>query len=313
MIIFFQIRRGITIKLIEIKEKIINSEFITNISKDIFPYQLEFLADPFLYKGSTRESCKYYLFLEVFKENGDKRIALLRSDDLLNWKYKNDIIKKENVSYPYIYMDKDNYKMVPCIRSKSGSSRFINLETNNLDEDWSIKTDKQISSEINDRVMINLEGNFYLLYGSKSKFLFKDVASLNFKEIVGINDNSKKVICIKKKSIIEKINQELLNKPTLTYRPAGDILYLDDKKMILPIQATKTGKYGELIALCEFKIDSNNIKYKDKIFISADEIDNDFTRFHHISMISEEKKIIFAIDYIIDNKWGVQILESKIN
>lgn len=278
---------------------------LNRISKNILPYNAKFIADPFL-RYINQE---YHIFCEVFINRDDKRIVHFKKNRInQKWIWVSDILKGDNYSYPAIYEYDDEILIAPLIGNKKKFSvfKYPLYDTNiKMEIKFSISLDFQ-PKDINWIKNPYTKEN-YLIYGSKTKnvsglFISKFRKSNNkilLEEPIKIKINKFKYIM-----------QNIFKQNRLSFRPAGDILYNDYYRFILPIQATIGGIYGELFCLCE--ITWKDFILKEITYVYPKYFGN-YTRTHHLSVTKDNNNDVLLCSDVIKNKNNWEIIIYKLS
>lgn len=103
-------------------------------AKDVTDVKAIFVADPFIIKNKD----KWYLFYEIYKENGRKGvIGYSESYDGEHWNYGQVILEEEyHLSYPYVIRDNDDIYMIP--EGANGGSIKL-YKAKNFPVSWEMK------------------------------------------------------------------------------------------------------------------------------------------------------------------------------
>lgn len=283
---------------------------ITSITVDILPYHALFIADPFI----VYQYGKYHIFCEVFVSQEDKRIVHLESIDTNEWIWVADILTGDDYSFPALYIETILDNEVVIIPQISGTKmirayRYF-LDTHEIQEAWTIEFVKET------RDLIFLENpdarQWFLLCGISHR----GRSSLAVSEVEGgLTDEEKPKIhtpqIITKRGLIEGAFGKLIPLKRLTFRPAGNSYCVNGEGFFLPVQATRSGKYGEMIASVEFDW---QFKIKKIEYLSPKSLDKGFERIHHISQTHSDAGLFACFDVIPDggeNRWELRVAQIK--
>ncbi len=306
----------------ELKEAI-EKDCINNVSfidENVLPYKADFLADPFIYciEGS------YHILCEVYVRKGDKRITHIRSDDdMKTWKWVSDLITGMDLSFPALYNSPDAMAgeviVIPQISKEDKLIGFFyNLNSGSKAEKiWEV----EMKAYTNDHIIINRPGTdkSYMFYCSRNMSKYFRQTGLYISEIEGhLKQNSKPVLkknhVLKLKTLSDLI-LKIFKKPRLSYRPAGNILKNDKNVVVIPIQAKKTDKYGELLAFVSVKWEKAAIIKTE--FFNIQKLYEDIERSHHISWTKRpDNTTLFCYDFIRTGngeKWELGVFETNTN
>lgn len=289
---------------------------VSAVDEKVLPYKAEFIADPFIFYHNK----SYHIFCEVYVRKGDKRIAHLKSDnDLNNWQWVADVITGLDLSFPAVYefngSNPSGVLIIPQI------SKTFKLIAYRYHMDAVIPQSAEIAWEIdlpvftNDQIIVKhpVTKKNYLVYSSRDHARIGKRAGLFVSEIENPFAISDKPIVHKHTKIIGKtfrsIMQKLLKQPRLSYRPAGSILQVNEKNFVIPIQAKKQGKYGELLAFVFVNWDNFSVQKIE--FLEPQNLLNNAERMHHLSWTNNEKgEPVFCYDYIRPGggeRWELQV------
>ena len=141
-------------------------------AKDVTDIKARFVADPFMIQNATG----YYLFFEVLNDKRNTgEIAYAFSKDLLEWQYRNVILKERfHLSYPYVFFWENRYYMIPECNNSGGIQLY---EASQFPDQWHLVTTLIKSTGRNsalvDPSIIHYQNRWYLFsYAPKSKNLY---------------------------------------------------------------------------------------------------------------------------------------------
>jgi len=279
---------------------------VASISVEILPYQALFIADPFICYKSDR----YQLFCEVFVSQEDKRIVHLESTDMINWLWVGDILTGDDFSFPAVY-DSNSEDEVIVVPQISGTRNicawkycFTNRTTKLL---WSV----DLENETRDLIFVKniMSDKSYLIYGGRHH----GRATLLISEVqdgsgIGMSAPSlRKPVAIVKRGLVEGVMAKMMPLQRLTLRPAGSPFNIDDEGFFLPVQATRQGNYGEMIAFLQIGWD---LKIKSTTYVSPKDLSPAFEKTHHISQVKTKDGRIAVFDVIRNgggNCWELRV------
>ncbi len=140
-------------------------------AKDVTDIKARFVADPFMIQNATG----YYLFFEVLNDKRNTgEIAYAFSKDLLQWQYRNVVLKERfHLSYPSVFFWENRYYMIPECNNSGGIQLYEALE---FPEQWKhiatlIKSTGRNSALV-DPSIIHYQNRWYLFsYALKTKNL----------------------------------------------------------------------------------------------------------------------------------------------
>ncbi len=280
---------------------------IATITVKILPYHAQFLADPFIVYLNN----KYHIFCEVFVSQKDKRIVHLESIDTIEWNYVADILTDDDYSFPSVYKKSTNCEIliVPQI-SKTNRIRAYNyrLDTQVILESWSI----DFSAQTRDLLFLEhpVTKQWFLLFG----MIYRGRSALAASKVYGDFSDGKKPSfgkphIITKRSFVEGAFSKLIPLKRLTFRPAGNPFGITREGFCLPVQATMSGKYGEMFAIVKFNW---SFRTKGVSYISPKNLGNGFERSHHISQTLSDAGVFACFDVIPDgcgNRWELRVVK----
>lgn len=281
-------------------------KIMASITVDVLPYKALFIADPFIFHKSDR----YHLFCEVFVSQEDKRIVHLESLDMLYWVWAADVLAGDDYSFPAVYDlgREDELVIVPQI-SGTRNIRAYNycLIKRSTSLHWSV----ELEEETRDLIFVRnpISGKSYLIYGAshyrRAALLASEV------EIELVSGTSapavKKPIVVAKRGFFEGVIAKVFPLGRLTFRPAGNPFDVDADGFVLPVQATRSGIYGEMFAFVKIGWD---FQIKSTTYISSKDLSPAFERTHHISQIKTANGKIVCFDIIPiggGNRWELRV------
>ena len=281
------------------------------IDISVLPYRARFMADPFLRRSVDGT---YHILCEVFVTKGDKRIVHLVSTDLHNWEWVQDVISGTNVSFPALYKfdqgDSDEYLLVPETKRELVVYRY-HLTNYTVRQVW--YADLGIYTK--DRIIVRNAGNdrAFLLFGAAScgsaKLFCSRLGgypeSFELDSLVPVN---KTRIC--SAGVVPTLLQKFFGRPCMTYRPGGDVLEYGSSGATLPFQATRTGEYGECVALADigFTGGVRNISY-----ILPEAFGGRWNRVHHLSHIQRGDELVWCADgHTRDSEWKLFLFRTDL-
>jgi len=281
---------------------------ISTIDTTILPYQARFIADPFIfYKGG-----EFHILCEVAVKQNDKRIVHLRSFDAIQWNWVKDLLTSDDFSFPKPYQVscEDELIIIPQVSSaKQVRAYKYNLVTQVVTQLW----EKDIKIQSKDLVFIQnpINNKFYLIFGMSQR----GRAALGVSSVTGmisLNMRPQSIDYFKliaKRKFLEGFIGKFVPYRRLTWRPAGEPINIDQNGFCLPIQATKTGKYGEMLALVSIDW---NFKVQSIEYISFESYLNNIERVHHISYTYSSYGLFFCFDCIPigkHNRWELRVVK----
>ena len=280
---------------------------IGRITKHDIPGDCKFVADPFILYDP--ESNLWVIYLEAGFPGRRQFIGILTSPDLTNWLYHGDAVKGSRESFPGIIAIDKTFMMVPCIDASPSPGLVTFYKSYSLLGPWKFAMQINLKEKINDRIIMpfQLGKKSLLVYGTNS-FCGPELLSIELNI-----DNETNKISTGKKYKISKSNpiaffvKKLMNKNRLLMRPAGAVIK-NKKQYYLPLQGTRTGKYGECVSLADIRIGKNNIKIKNIEFFDHQRLCPDFTACHHLSYHQNESKKVFVLDgHTNHSGWEVRV------
>lgn len=279
---------------------------VASISVEILPYQALFMADPFIFIKSNR--C--HIFCEVFVSHGDKRVVHLESADTINWLWVSDILTGDDFSFPVVYDagGKDEVIIVPQISGTKNICAYKYCLTKRTGELlWSI----ELETETHDLIFLeNPTGDkSYLIYGARHHGRAALLASeVRDGPIAGGGAPSVgKASVVAKRGLFEGVMAKILPLRRLTLRPAGNPLDIGGEGFVLPVQATRKGIYGEMLAFLKLNW---NLEIKRISYFSPKDLSPAFERFHHFSQVNTDDGWIAVFDIIPNgggNRWELRV------
>lgn len=289
---------------------------ITGVDEKVLPYEAEFLADPFIFYHNK----SYHIFCEVYVKKGDKRIAHLKSDSQLqHWHWVADVITGLDLSFPAVYkVPTGNSSEVMIIPQISRTFKLIAYR-------YQLENETALPAEItweidlpvftNDQIIVRHpeNGKTYLVYSSRNHGTIGKKAGLFVAEIENPFKALGKPVVHKPRKITGKsfrtIIQKLTHQPRLSFRPAGSILQNDKDIFVIPIQAKKEGRYGELLAFVF--VNWKNFSVKKTEFFEPKNLRSEVERMHHLSWTTnDEGELVFCYDFIQPGggeRWELQV------
>ncbi len=140
-------------------------------AKDVTDIKARFVADPFMIQNATG----YFLFFEVLNDKRNTgEIAYAFSKDLLQWQYRNVVLKERfHLSYPYVFFWENRYYMIPECNNSGGIQLY---EASQFPDQWHLVTTLIKSTGRNsalvDPSIIHYQNRWYLFsYALKTKNL----------------------------------------------------------------------------------------------------------------------------------------------
>ena len=276
---------------------------------DVLPYNALFIADPFIFHKCDR----YHIFSEVFVSQKDKRIVHLQSADMISWVWVADILIGDDYSFPGVYDlgREDEVVVVPNISgTKSIRAYSICLSKRATSLLWSV----ELEHETKDLIFVTnpIDNKSYLIYGTSLHGRAALLISETKKEsALGMSAPAlEKFTVIEGRRFFEGAIGKLFPLQRLTFRPAGNPFDLDADGFVLPVQATRSGRYGEMFAFVKIGWD---FQIKSTTFVSPKDLSPTFERTHHISQNKTPDGRIACFDIIPSgggNRWELRVAKA---
>jgi hypothetical protein len=271
-----------------------------SIDVSVIPYKALFIADPFVYNNNGA----LHILCEVFVSQKDKRIAHIKQNNDTKWIFVRDVIKELNVSFPAIYPIEKNSNEVIIIPQVSNQNSIMAWKYSLVGDECALLWKKDVPFQTHDILFVNHTplNKTFVVYGrhNEKKLMVLCLRELEYNDLLEEPHWGPEHVLGGQKLLRRKISKYIKFK-RLTYRPAGNVIGLNQKGFIIPIQATKTGKYGELFALVFVSLD--NYHYRVIDYISPCFF-GDFERTHHLSWVLDVSgEYLFCSDVFVHNQY----------
>lgn len=295
----------------EFENKLYSFKPMATITRDNVGGDCKFVADPFVNYDAKEEA--WVLFCEVAAPARRQIIGILKSHDLQKWEYCGEAVKGSRESFPYIFPHDNCYYMTPCIEVTPVPGLIPVYKASSLLERWELADEIVLPRDVNDRVFApsNDANHFYLVYGTRTRM----GPALEYHEVARSDGHWR--ICasgrrrvLMRTNALEYIRSRILINPRLTMRPAGNPIPTNGG-FLLPLQGTRTGIYGECLALCFIDTGKKSLKVESFAFLDTKHFCPSWRANHHISYCTHGDQEVFAVDGNTNGaNWEVRIFAN---